>query len=130
MLLAWLEAERDERVGDIGDSIRVGPFLPELGAPMTLDLGIGGATLTLVPEAGEVGLYVSRLSLQAGSALRVAHPLFVSRPPQPILDDIDRFSDLELSLTPGQIVELGPVLFLSFAPTDYLSVHFKHLEAL
>ena len=128
-VLAWLEAERDERVPDMGESVRVGPFLPTLGAPMTVDLGVGGATLTLVPEAGEAGLYMSKLTLNAGAGLRVAHPLFVSRPPKPVLDEIDRYADLDLVLAASAVVELGPAAFLSFDPNDYLTIHFKTLEA-
>ena len=129
-VLAWLEAERDERVPDMGATVRIGPFLPELGVPMMFDLGVAGATLTMLPETSDVGLYVSRLALQAGSGVRVSHPLFISRPPQPVLDEIDRFSELDLSLTAGQSVELGPAWFLSFEATDYLTIHFKKLEAL
>jgi hypothetical protein len=128
-VLGWLEAERDERVPDMGDSVRVGPFLPTLGVPSTIDLGVGGATLTMVAEPGEAGLYVSQLRLDAGSGLRVAHPLFVSRPPKPVLDEIDRFAGLDLQLAAGSVTELGPVWFLSFEPNDYMTIHFKTLEA-
>lgn len=128
-VLGWLEAERDERVPDMGTSVRVGPFLPVLGAPMTVDLGVAGATLTMTAEVSDAGLYVSRLTLHAGTGLRVAHPLFVSRPPNPVLDSIDRFADLDLSLAAGTTSELGPAIFLAFDPNDYLSIHFKTLEA-
>ncbi|HEY5927838.1 MAG TPA: hypothetical protein VIV11_39400 [Kofleriaceae bacterium] len=128
-VLAWLEAERDERVPDMGESVRVGPFLPTLGTPMIVDLGVNGATLTLLPEAGEAGLYLSKLTLNAGGGLRMTHPLFVSRPPKPVLDEIDRYADLDLSLAAGAVVELGPAAFLSFDPNDYLTIHFKTLEA-
>ncbi len=127
-VLQWLEAERDERVPGVGTSATVGPFLPALGTAMTLDLPAGG-TVTMMAEAGEAGLYLSRLTVKAGSALHVVHPLFVSRPPKPILDDLDRFSDLDVSLAAGETVELGPAAFLSFNPSDYLTIHFKTLEA-
>jgi hypothetical protein len=129
MVLAWLEAERDERVPDLGSSVRVGPFLPTIGTLMTLELGVGGATITMMPELGEAGLYMSQLRLYAGAGLRVKHPLFVSRPPKPVLDEIDRYADLDLSLASGEVLELGPAAFLSFDPDEYLSIHFKTLEA-
>lgn len=129
LVLQWLEAERDERVPDIGESVSVGPFLATLGAPMTLELPVQGATVTLVPEAGEAGLYLSRLTVTAGGGLRLAHPLFVSRPPKPILDELDRFAELDVSLAAGEVLELGPAAFLAFDPSDYLTIHFKTLEA-
>lgn len=128
-VLQWLEAERDERVPGMGESVSVGPFLATLGAPMTIDLPVAGATVTLLPEAGEAGLYLSRLTVAAGSGLRLAHPLFVSRPPTPVLDELDRFADLDVSLAAGEVLELGPAAFLSFDPNDYLTIHFKTLEA-
>jgi hypothetical protein len=128
-VLAWLGAERDERVPDIGEGVRVGPFIPTIGAPMTFDLGVAGATIEMVPEASEAGLYVSRLTLKAGTGLHVVHPLFVSRPPHPIVDAVDRFSELDMVLAPNATVELGPAWFLAFDPTEYLSIHFSALEA-
>ncbi len=128
-ILGWLEAERDERVPDMGDSVRVGPFKPTLGTAMTVELGVGGATMTVLAEQGEVGMYMANLTLAAGTGVRVAHPLFVSRPPDPILDEIDRYADFDMVLAAGASVELGPAAFLSFDPNDYLTIHFKNLEA-
>jgi hypothetical protein len=128
-VLGWLEAERDERVPTAGESVRVGPFLPALGTAMTLDLPVGGAKLTLVAEAGEAGLYVTKLTLEAGAGGHVVHPLFVSRPPKPVLDDADRFADVDLTLAAGATAELGPAAFLMFDPADYLTIHFQTLEA-
>jgi hypothetical protein len=129
LVLAWLEAERDERVPELGTAVRVGPFLPTLGEPMTLELGVAGATITLMPELGEAGLYMSKLTLNAGDGLRAKHPLFVSRPPKPVLDEIDRYADLDMVLAATAELELGPAAFLSFDPNEYLSIHFKTLEA-
>jgi hypothetical protein len=128
-LLAWLEAERDERVPDMGESVRVGPFLPMIGMTQTVELGVAGATLTMFPEQGEVGIYMSKLTLSAGGGVRVAHPLFVSRPRNPVLDEIDRFADLDVLLAAGESLELGPAVFLSFETNEYLTIHFKTLEA-
>jgi hypothetical protein len=128
-VLAWLEAERDERVPDMGESVRVGPFLPTLGMTQTVDLGVAGASITMLAEQGEVGIYMSKLTLNAGTGVRVAHPLFVSRPNQPVLDETDRFADLDMSLASGASLELGPAAFLSFDAASYLTIHFKTLEA-
>jgi len=128
-VLAWLQAERDERVPDMGQALRIGPFKPELGVPLTLDLGVAGATLSLTAESSTVGLYVAKLTIDAGTGLALAHPLFVSRPPSPVLDDIDRFSELDLSLDAGKQAELGPAWFVAFDPDDYVSVYFENLEA-
>ena len=53
----------------------------------------------------------------------------MSRPPNPVLDEIDRFAELDMSLGAGAVIELGPAAFLSFNPNDYLTIHFKTLEA-
>lgn len=130
-VLQWLEAERDERMpqGMTGESVRIGPVLPTPGTPITLDLGVGGAQLTLTPDATDEGVYFSHVTIKAGSGVHLAHPLFVSRPPDPILDPIDRFGSLDQKLAAGAQLELGPVWFLDFSPSDYLSIHFSTLEA-
>jgi hypothetical protein len=128
-VLGWLEAERDERVPDMGESVRVGPFLPMVGTMQTVDLGVGGASITMLAEAGELGIYMSKLTLSGGTGVRVAHPLFVSRPNKPVLDETDRFADLDVELAAGASVELGPAAFLAFDASEYLTIHFKTLEA-
>jgi len=131
-VLSWLAAERSEKVGDGGGDgadIRVGPFMPQHGVPTVFDLGVGGATLSVTTEPSEGGLYACRITLASGSGLKLSHPLFVSRPAHPIVDEIDRFAEVELSLAAGKTVELGPAWFRSFAVTDYLAIHFKTLEA-
>jgi hypothetical protein len=129
-ILSWLESEREERSGEIAGTTRIGPFMPAHGTPVMLDLGVGGATLTIVTEASERGLYAKRITLTAGSGIRVRHPLFVSRPLFPIVDDVDRFADVDLSLAAGTTVELGPAWFLGFSVTDYVAIHFAVLEGL
>ena len=129
-VLAWLGGERDEKLPTSGNVVRIGPVLPTPGTAITLDLGIGGAQLTLVPEASEVGLYFSHVTIAGGAGVHFSHPLFVSRPPHPILDAIDRFGGLDMKIAAGAQLELGPAWFLDFSAADYLSVHFSTLEAL
>ena len=129
-VLAWLEAERDERTGELAGTTRVGPFMPTNGTPVTLDLGVGGATLTILTEASDRGLYAKKITLAAGSGVRLRHPLFVSRPLSPIIDEIDRFADVDLALAAGTTAELGPAWFLDFSATDYVAVHVAALEGL
>ncbi|HUS33275.1 MAG TPA: hypothetical protein VMZ53_32455 [Kofleriaceae bacterium] len=128
-VLEWLEAERNERMPETGNTVRVGPVLPTPGTAITLDLGINGAQLTLMPEASEAGLYFSHVTIAGGSGVHLTHPLFVSRPPKPILDPVDRFGALDAKVAAGGQLELGPVWFLDFTTTDYLSIHFSTLEA-
>jgi hypothetical protein len=130
-VLAWLEAEHEERMPDAGNTLRVGPVLPTPGTAITLDLGVNGAQLTLMPETSALGLYFSHVTVTAGasSGVHLAHPLFVSRPPKPILDPVDRFGSLDAKIAAGGQLELGPVWFLDFSSTDYLSIHFSTLEA-
>ena len=128
-VLAWLEAERDERMAGAGNTVRVGPVLPTPGTAITLDLGVGGAQLTLMPETSEAGLYFSHVTITGGAGLHVAHPLFVSRPPKPILDAVDRYGAIDTKINAGSQLELGPAWFLDFSAADYLSIHFSTLEA-
>jgi hypothetical protein len=128
-VLAWLEAERDERVTGTAGTVRIGPFMPAHGTPVMLDLGVGGATLTIVTEPSERGLYAKRITIASGSGVRLTHPLFVSRPLHPVIDESDRFGDLDLQLGAGKTVELGPAWFFTFDPADYVAIHFATLEA-
>ncbi|HTL31679.1 MAG TPA: hypothetical protein VL326_01065 [Kofleriaceae bacterium] len=130
-VLEWLEAERDEKMPSAGNTVRVGPVLPTPGTAITLDLGVNGAQLTLMPESSEAGLYFSHVTVTAGasSGVHLTHPLFVSRPPKPILDSVDRFGALDAKVAAGGQLELGPAWFLDFTSTDYLSIHFSTLEA-
>jgi hypothetical protein len=128
-ILGWLEAERDERVMGGLSGMHVGPFMPMHGTPQVLDLGIGGATLTIVTEPSERGLYAKRITLASGGGVKLSHPLFVSRPLHPILDESDRYADLDMSLGAGKTVELGPAWFFTFDPADYVAIHFAALEA-
>lgn len=128
-LMTWLDAERDDRMPETAARVRVGPFKPEVGIATTLELPVAGATMTIVAETGEQGLYLTRFAITASTPLHAVHPLFVSRPPAPVLDEIDRFSELDLRLAANETVELGPVWFLAFDPNDYVSVYFQILEA-
>jgi len=148
-VLEWLQAERDQRVTGTDGTWRpdgsqprrdgpprehrgpggAGPSSPAPATPITLDLGVTGATLTIVTEASERGLYAKRITLTSGTGIRLTHPLFVSRPLHPILDESDRFGDLDLQLGAGKTVELGPAWFFSFDPADYVAIHFATLEA-
>ena len=80
-------------------------------------------------EAGEAGLYLSQLTVKAGPPCTWSTRCLSRVPPKPILDDLDRFADLDVSLAAGATVELGPAAFLTFNPNDYLTIHFKTLEA-
>lgn len=128
-VLAWLEAERTERMPEGGNTVRIGPVLPTPGTAITLDLGVNGAQLTLMPEASEAGLYFSHVTVAGGGGVHFTHPLFVSRPPKPVLDPVDRFGALDAKVAAGAQLELGPVWFLDFSAADYLSIHFSTLEA-
>jgi hypothetical protein len=128
-VLAWLEAERSERMPEGGNTVRIGPVLPTPGTAITLDLGINGAQLTLMPETSEAGLYFSHVTVNGGGGVHLTHPLFVSRPPKPILDSVDRFGALDAKVAAGGQLELGPAWFLDFSAADYLSIHFSTLEA-
>jgi hypothetical protein len=131
-VLAWLEAERVERVPDRGAVVSVGPVTLALGAVNVIDLG-HGATLRFVPAAAAEGLALRGLAIAAGSTgLRVVHPLFATDPPlvPPRVDPADTFGDVELDLAAGGIEVLGggSAVFPGFDPADPITIHFRTLE--
>jgi hypothetical protein len=132
-VLAWLEAERVERVPDRGAVVSVGPVSLALGAVNVVDLG-HGATLQFVPAAAAEGLAVRGLALTAGSTgLRVVHPLFATDPPlvPSRVDAADTFDDVELELSAGAVEVLGggSAVFPEFDPADPITIHFRTLES-
>jgi mono/diheme cytochrome c family protein len=139
-VLAWLEAEHAARVPDHGMPVAIGPVTLALGAPNTVDLGLG-ATLRFVPAAADGtaggtagGLSLTGLELAAGAGgLHVVHLLVTSKPAvgDPRLDTADTFGDLDLDLAGNAVERLGggAALFPTFAPTDPITLHFRTLEA-
>ncbi|HMG56031.1 MAG TPA: hypothetical protein VK601_21180 [Kofleriaceae bacterium] len=132
-VLAWLEAERVERVPDGGMAVEVGPVSLALGAITTIDLGLG-ATLrfTASPAAGGIGL--RQIELAAGpGGLHVVHPLFATHPPRvpPRIDASDAFGDVDVTLDAGALDPLGggAAVLPDFDPADPISIHFRTLEA-
>jgi len=129
-LLGWLESERTARVPAAQSPTLIGPFQPQLDALTVVELGIPGAQLRVV-AAPFAGLYLSKIELVAGATgFHLVHPLFVAKPGGAIvLDDLDRFRDLDLELAPGETVELGAAAFLPFSSTDPLTIYIRTLEA-
>jgi hypothetical protein len=132
-VLAWLEAERTERMPASAQAITFGPLSVSLGAVTVVDLG-HGAVLRFVPSAAADGLAVRRVELAAGTTgLHVVHPLFATHPPlvPPRIDASDAFGDVDLVLAAGQGVSLGggSAAFPDFDPADPITIHFRTLEA-
>jgi hypothetical protein len=98
---------------------------------VSTDLGPPGAQIRMMATPF-AGLYFSKIDLVAGpGGLHVVHPLFVSKPAGAdiVLDDLDRYRDLDLDLDPGETVELGASAFLPFAASDPLTIYFRTVEA-
>jgi hypothetical protein len=127
-VIEWLLAERTARVTPPGEPTFVGPF----GATtVTLALPTAG-TLQLVATPFPGGVAFSDISITAGATpLRVMHPLFVSHPPgvDQIVDELDRFAELDLEVEPNRTEPIGGAVFATFAPEDPLTIHFRMLEA-
>ncbi|HEY5934347.1 MAG TPA: hypothetical protein VIU61_06930, partial [Kofleriaceae bacterium] len=127
-VLEWLVAERTARVTPAGEPTYVGPIS---AGNATLALPTSG-TLQLVATPFPTGVAYSDISITAGStALRVRHPVFVSHPPggDPIVDELDRFAELDLEVDAGKTETLGGAVFPMFAPEHPLTIHFRMLEA-
>jgi len=135
-VLAWLEAEREERVVDPPDPIVIGPLTLQLGAPNQVALPVAGALLRFVPtDSGGGRLSLTELELHAGpTGLRAVHPVFSSQPATgwPSIDLADRYRDVDLDLGPNEAERIGggATLFSTFPPTDPITIHFRKLEAL
>jgi hypothetical protein len=132
-VLAWLEAERAERVPDPGTPVTFGPVDLALNAVNVVDLG-RGATLQFVPSPSTEGVALRGIELTAGAAaLHVVHPLFASQPSlgPPRIDTTDAFGDVDLDLAAGTGVALGggAAVFPGFDPGDPITIHFRTLEA-
>jgi len=132
-VLAWLEAERVERVADGGATVAVGPVSLLLGAVTAIDLG-HGATLRFTASAAADGIGLRQIELAAGPrGLHVVHPLFVTHPPRvpARIDASDAFGDVDLALAAGATEPLGggAAVLPSFDPADPISIDFRTLEA-
>jgi hypothetical protein len=128
-ILAWLDAERDER-SPVSTPLTFGPMTLALDAMNTVDLG-HGATLAFHAGTFDSGLELTQLSLATTSSeVHAVHPLFVSRPTNgpAVVDALDRFDDVDLDLKPNQSATLTSSLFESFTPTDPITIHFRTLE--
>jgi mono/diheme cytochrome c family protein len=134
-VLAWLEAEREERVTAPPEPIVVGPLALQLGVPNQVALPAEGALLRFVPaDSGTGTLSLTDLELRAGPrGLRAAHPVFSSKPAAgwPIIDPADRYRDVDLDLAANVVERLGggATLFTTFPSTDPITIHFRKLEA-
>jgi hypothetical protein len=127
-VLEWLAAERTARVTPAGEPTYVGPVTAETA---TVALPTSG-TLQLVATPFPGGVAFSEVSITAGAtALRVMHPVFVSHPPggEPIVDELDRFGELDLEVAPGTTEAIGGAVFPMFSPEHPLTIHFRMLEA-
>ena len=133
-ILAWLEAERAERVVAPPDPIVVGPLTLQLGAINQVALPADGALLRFVPADAGGALSLSDVELHAGPrGLRAVHPVFSSKPATgwPIIDPTDRYRGVEIDLAPNAAERLGggAALFATFPSTDPITIHFRTLEA-
>jgi len=130
-ILAWIQAERDERSPDTGTPLVFGPMTVSLDAMNTIDLG-HGASLQFHGGAFDSGLELTQMQIATTStAVHVVHPLFVSRPTNgpAVLDELDHFGDIDANVDANKTLELTSTLFESFKPTDPITIHFRTLEA-
>jgi hypothetical protein len=94
-----------------------------------------GAEIAFTARALSPGLYLTNLVANGGtSGFYLEHLLFVSlpaRPASPVPDQLDRYSALELNIAPGTINPIGggTEVFVGFAATDKIELHFKILTA-
>jgi hypothetical protein len=132
-VLAWLEAEREERVAAPPDPVAVGPLTLQLGAVNEVALPADGALLRFVAADAGGALSLTELQLAAGPrGLRAVHPVLSSRPAAgpPVLDASDRYRDVDLELAPNAAAPLGGggALLPAFPSADPITIYFRKLE--
>jgi mono/diheme cytochrome c family protein len=153
-ILTWINAERDAAgaTGTAEQSLETEHFTPLLCTPPaqpgdaacpfnTVDIsglveGWGGAQIKFVAQALGSDLYVTDLALVGGpDGVYLEHPLFVSWPADPeaegIPDSLDRFFNVKLNVMPGDdpaSIGGGTAAFISFTPTNQLSILFKVVD--
>jgi len=151
--VAWGPAERDA-AGSTGtvdtglETERFSPLLCTMGVPgdptcpinyvdiTGLVEGWGGAQIKFVAQPLGQDLYFTNLALVGGTdGVYLEHPLFVSWPSdtqaEPIPDTLDRFFNVKINMMPGAMpspIGGGTAAFISFKPTNQLSIHFKAVD--
>ncbi|MBP6628382.1 MAG: hypothetical protein KBG28_05525 [Kofleriaceae bacterium] len=139
-MLQWLQLEREAvEIGGAQVLRETQPMMP-LSDGVTINeidltpIGAAGSKVTFLAERLASGLYLSDLKLVGGTAgLYIEHPLFVSwtSPTTKEPDTIDRFFAEKKDLMAGQtdFIEGGTAAFVTFAPTNPISISFKVIEA-
>lgn len=129
----WIEAEALLAPEDEG-VLETAPFIPAAGEN-TVDLGplgLVGASLTFRMEPLSNGMYLSRMSLNAGAeGVHVVHPTFVpwdGDTPNP--DPVDRFSNVDVYADPQASVSVGggTLILVEVSPSAPVSVRFDLAE--
>jgi cytochrome c553 len=130
---SWIEQEAALAPAD-ESSLETAPFVPSVGENV-IDLsaiGLAGASIQFRMEPLASGMYLSRMSLQAGaSGVHIVHPTFVpweGDTPNP--DPVDRFSNIDIYAAAQQVVSVGGgTLILVQVPSNApLSIRFELAE--
>lgn len=131
---SWIDVEADLAPDQEGAELETTPFVPSPGDnTISLDdIGLTGATITFRMEPLASGMYLSRLSLNAGAeGIHVVHPTFVPwEGDTPAPDPVDRFSSVDVYAAPQESVFVGGgTLILVNVPSNApISVRFGVAE--
>ena len=127
---AWAELEALAAGVESSPVVETAKLTPMVG-PNEIDLGtigLTGSKFKFDYQPLATGMYLSRITVDAGAGVRLVHPLFVVwDEATAIPDPIDRFSDVDLTvaeLTSSQVGG-GTAVFVDIPPQGQLSVHFK-----
>jgi len=129
----WIDLEAAARGVETSEPPETAAFTPVVGInTVELDsIGLPGTTLTFRLEQLTVGMYLSEITVNAGSGgARLKHPLFVPWVDGlPLPDPVDRFAELDLTVEEAQTAMLGGgTLVLVGIPNDaQLSIHFEEV---
>ncbi len=133
IIRSWIDAEALLAPEDEG-VLETTPFVPAPGEN-TIDLtevGLTGANITFRLEQLSSGMYISRLSLNAGAqGVHIVHPTFIpweGDTPRP--DPVDRFSNVDIyaGAAESAMVGGGTLILVDVASNSPISVRFAVAE--
>lgn len=129
----WVQEEAN-LAPDVGDALETAPIIPIAGEN-TIDLstvGLAGATITFRMEPLSSGMYLSRMSLNAGAqGVHIVHPTFVPwEGDTPTPDPVDRFSNVDIytAAMASESVGGGTLIFVNTSSSAPISVRFAVAE--
>ncbi|MBL4637699.1 MAG: hypothetical protein JKY56_27840 [Kofleriaceae bacterium] len=130
---AWVQ-EESNLAPELEDTLETDPIIPVSGENSIdlSDVGLPGATITFRMEPLSSGMYLSRMSLNAGSqGIHIVHPTFVPwEGDSPAPDPVDRFSNVDIyaAALASESVGGGTLILVNTSSSAPISIRFTVAE--